>query len=272
MKRVRSIDRALLVIETLSTSGSMSLVQLRQHTGLDNATLLRILTTMMDRGWVRQLIVEKKYELSHSLGKTLGEQSRAYPIAELAAPILLELKGNRLGLPSDLCAITGAGLFEVVESTRLRGPMAPARTGLGLQPSLFRSAHGRAILAALPKVERDKHIDAFLNRARKEDVAWYRQDHLDNILEETSNNGYGLRQEKYWEPPFDESPPIGAIAIAIVTSTGVHGSISILWLEEHLSLEEVMQAGLIDELAQAVGRITKILEDNNIVAPVIDGH
>jgi DNA-binding IclR family transcriptional regulator len=37
----------------LSQSGSCSLTELRQKTGLDNAGLLRILGTMIDRGWVR---------------------------------------------------------------------------------------------------------------------------------------------------------------------------------------------------------------------------
>ena len=133
------------MIEVLSQSGSCSLTELRQKTGLDNAGLLRILGTMIGRGWVRQLIVEKRYELSHSLGDILGAEARAHPMAEIAVPILLELRQNPYSLPSDLCAIRGFGQFEIIESTRLRGPMAPGRTGLGLQPSLFQSAHGRVI-------------------------------------------------------------------------------------------------------------------------------
>ena len=132
IKRIRAVDRALLVIEVLSQSGSCSLTELRQKTGLDNAGLLRILGTMIDRGWVRQLIVEKRYELSHSLGDILGAEARAHPMAEIAVPILLELRQNPYSLPSDLCAIRGFGQFETIESTRLRGPMAPGRTGLGL--------------------------------------------------------------------------------------------------------------------------------------------
>ena len=79
IKRIRAVDRALLVIEVLSQSGSCSLTELRKKTGLDNAGLLRILGTMIDRGWVRQLIVEKRYELSHSLGDILGAEARAHP-------------------------------------------------------------------------------------------------------------------------------------------------------------------------------------------------
>jgi DNA-binding IclR family transcriptional regulator len=43
IKRIRAVDRALLVIAVLSQSRSCSLTELRQKTGLDNAGLLRIL-------------------------------------------------------------------------------------------------------------------------------------------------------------------------------------------------------------------------------------
>ena len=65
IKRIRAVDRALLVIDVLSQSVSCSLTELRQKTGLDYVGPLRILGTMNNRSWVRQLIVEKRYELSH---------------------------------------------------------------------------------------------------------------------------------------------------------------------------------------------------------------
>jgi len=267
IKRIRAVDRALLVIEVLSQSGSCSLTELRRKTGLDNAGLLRILGTMIDRGWVRQLIVEKRYELSHSLGDILGAEARAHPMAELAVPILLDLRQNPYSLPSDLCAIRGFGQFEIIESTRLRGPMAPGRTGLGLQPSLFQSAHGRVILAHMSDEMREKHIKAFLNRARKEDISWYNSGRLNAELEITRKRGYGIREELYWEPPFDETPPIGAIAVPIITREGIYGSLSLLWLEEHLSADTVIRSGLLDRLKASAGDISTKLTEGSIPAP-----
>lgn len=267
IKRIRAVDRALQVIEVLSQSGSSSLTELRQKTRLDNAGLLRILGTLIDRGWVRQLIVEKRYELSHSLGDILGAEARAHPMAEIATPILLELRQNPYSLPSDLCAIRDFGQFEIIESTRLRGPMAPGRTGLGLQPSLFQSAHGRVILANMTDHTRDLHVKAFLNRARKEDINWYNSGQLRDELEITRNRGYGLREEFYWEPPFDETPPIGAIAVPIRTEDGIHGSLSLLWLEEHLSADTVIKTGLLNRLQVAAGQISAKLTKQRIPPP-----
>lgn len=264
IKKIRAVDRSLIVIETLSQSRSLSLVQLRKKTGLDNATLLRILSTLIDRGWVRQLIVEKKYVLSHTLGAILSSASRTHPIAELAVPILLELKTNPFSLPSDLCAIVDDGVLEIVESTRLRGPMAPARTGLGLSPSFFRSAHGRAILAAMPEVLRNRQIEAFLKRARKEDIAWYQSGLLEKEIAKTKARGYGVRESEYWEPPFDEAPAFGAIAVCIKTDRDVFGSISLMWLEEDISLDDVVSSSMVGKLQTAAQQIAKKLVGNKI--------
>jgi len=268
IKKIRSIERALTVIETLSQSRSLSLVQLRQQTGLDNATLLRILSTLIARGWVRQLIVEKKYELSHNFGAIFGSASWANPITELATPILLTLKSNPLKLPSDLCAIKGDGIFEIVESTRIRGPMAPVRTGLGIRPSLFKSAHGRAILAEMPPSLRARQIDAFLRHASKEDVLLHTQGKVAEELEKTKIRGYGIREKNYWEPPFDDTPAFGAIAVCIKNQSGIYGSVSMLWLETNTSLELVIEAGMVEMLTTAARNIAHSLALNNIAAPV----
>lgn len=266
-KRIRALERGLVVIEALSQSRSLSLTQLRAKTGLDNATLLRILATLIDRGWVRQLIVEKKYELSHSLEKILGSDSTGHPMAELAAPILLSLKDNQLGLPSDLCAIMGDGQFEIVESTRQKGPLAQDRTGLGLRPSLFLSAHGRIILASMPAEKRMLHINAFLNRARKDDVSWYQRGLLKNELAIAQKQGYAIREKDYWEPPFDGTSSVGAIAVTIENETGIHGSLSLLWLEERHNLNEILEAGLLDRLNKAAKQIAASLSHHQIKAP-----
>ena len=129
-KQIRALERGLAVVEHLSRHGQSSLAALRAATGLTNATLLRVLATLRERGWVRRNIVEGQYELAHSLGDLLGANARAHPLAEYAAPILLDLKPRQLGLPSDLAAVIAPGKVEIIESTRLRGPMAPARTAL----------------------------------------------------------------------------------------------------------------------------------------------
>ena len=269
-KRVRALDRGLEVIEHLSNNGLSSLGSLRRATGLTNATLLRLLATLQDRGWVRRNIVEGQYELAHSLGALLGENARAHPLAEIAAPFLLEMKCRRLGLPSDLCAIVGPGRLEIVESTRIRGPLAPARTGLGIRPSMIFSAHGRAILGHLGGDELEAHLAHLRSSGKRRERQWLEDDKLAAEIQRTRELGYGQRDEDYWvEVGFDHGPNLGAIAVPIVSSSGLHGTVSVLWLRDDMDLHEVLELGALEDMRRAAARIGPALDRRRHRAPKI---
>jgi len=267
-KRIRALDRGLAVVEHLSNHGLSTLAALRRSTGLSNATLLRLLATLQDRGWVRRNIVEGQYELAHSLGDVLGANARAHPLAELAAPILLDLRPRRSGLPSDLCVPVAPGKIEIIESTRLRGPMAPARTSLGIRPSMLLSAHGRAMLGALPEPEVQSHLAALRNAPTREEIAYLDGPRLDQELRRTRARGYGLREQNYWvENAFDPGPDLGAIAVPILSRTGLHGTLSLLWLRDDMTLEDVLDQNRLDDLRAAARRIGAALDRAGLRAP-----
>lgn len=266
-ERVRSLERGLEIIEYLSRHTRSSLADLRQATGYSNATLLRLLASLQHRGWVRRNIVEGQYELSHSIGKVLGEKARAHPLAELAGPILLELKGRQAGLPSDLNAVVGAGRIEIIESTRLRGPMAPTRTALGIRPSMVLSAHGRAILAFSPERVAERHLESIRNMASKEETRLIESGFLEREIAETRQRGFGLREAAYWQAPFDPGPELGAMAVPIISKSGVHGSISILWMIDDMDINEVLAFGCLDDLQKAAKRVAEVLDRERIKAP-----
>ncbi len=268
-ERVRSLERGLEIIEFLSRRTRSSLADLRQATGYSNATLLRLLASLQHRGWVRRNIVEGQYELSHSIGKVLGENARAHPLAELAGPILLDLKGRRTGLPSDLNAVTGPGRIEIIESTRLRGPMAPTRTALGIRPSMVLSAHGRAILAFSPEPVAERHLESLRQIAGKEELRMIESGFLAREIEETRQRGFGLREAAYWQAPFDPGPELGAMAVPIISKSGVHGSISILWMIDDMGIDEVLAFGCLDDLQKAAKRVAEVLDREGIKAPDI---
>ncbi|MEL7527588.1 MAG: helix-turn-helix domain-containing protein [Pseudomonadota bacterium] len=267
--RVRSLERGLEIIEFLSRHTRSSLADLRHATGYSNATLLRLLASLQHRGWVRRNIVEGQYELSHSIGKVLGEKARAHPLAELAGPILLDLKGRQAGLPSDLNAVTGPGRIEIIESTRLRGPMAPTRTALGIRPSMVLSAHGRAILAFSPDPVASRHLESLRRIGSKEELRLIESGFLATEIADTRKRGFGLREAAYWQAPFDPGPELGAMAVPIISKTGVHGSISILWMVDDMRIDEVLAFGCLDDLQKAAKRVAEVLDRERIKAPDI---
>lgn len=269
-KRIRAIERGLSVIEYLSNHGLSTLAELRHATGLSNATLLRVLVTLQDRGWVRRNIVEGQYELAHSLAKILGANERAHPLAEIAAPIMLEMRTRELGIPSDLCALIGPGRLEIVESTRMRGPLAPWRTGLGICPSMIRSAHGRAFLAFAPKADREFHLQAALDLDYRADRQWLEGKRIEPVVEETRQQGYGLREEDYYiDADFDPLYDTSALAVPVMSQSGIHGSLSLMWLQRETSLEDVLALGSLKMLQSAADQIGAEMDRNGIKAPSI---
>ncbi len=171
-KHTRALNRGLVIIETLARNGATSLAGSAQGDGGSAMPrLYRLLFTLQERGWVRRNLVEGQYELAHSLGNLLGETSRAHPLAEHAAPILMGLRARDVGLPSDVSTMLAPGRIEIIESTRLRGPMAPSRTSLGIRPSMLFSAHGRIILALCSAPERAAHLSAIMASGSKDERA-----------------------------------------------------------------------------------------------------
>ena len=268
-KRIRALDRGLSVVEHLSNAGLSTLADLRAATGLTNATLLRVLATLQDRGWVRRNIVEGRYELAHSLGDVLGANARGHPLAEVAAPYLLDMRTRQLGFPSDLCALIGLGKMEVVESTRIRGPMAPGRTGLGIRPSMIRSAHGRAFLAFAAPAQFDAHIEAIRGAYSREDRQMLENGGFERHLAAARTQGFGLRDDDYFvHQGFDPGPDLAAMAVPILSQSGIHGTLSILWMREDTRLQNVLDLGGLDDLRRAASRIGAAMDHRGIKAPV----
>lgn len=268
-KKIRALDRGLSIVEHLSNHGLLTLAELRKASGLSNATLLRVLATLQARGWVRRNIAEGQYELAHSLGDVLGANARAHPLAETAAAVLLEMETRRLGFPSDLCAVIGPAKMEVVESTRVRGPMAPGRTGMGIRPSMIRSAHGRAFLAFASDDQFAVHMDALKRTESRENQRWMEDGRFAKSLAEAKQQGFGARDDDYFlMHAFDTGPDLAAIAVPILSRSGIHGTISILWLREDRTLEDILALGALTDMRKAASRIGAALDRKNIKAPV----
>lgn len=268
-KKIRALDRGLSIVEHLSNSGLLTLAELRKASGLSNATLLRVLATLQARGWVRRNIAEGQYELAHSLGDVLGANARAHPLAETAAPILLDMETRNRGFPSDLCAVIGPAKMEVVESTRVRGPLAPGRTGMGIRPSMIRSAHGRAFLAFADQDQFDIHMAALEQSESKENRLWLENGRFAAALETAKRKGFGIRDDDYFLlNAFDTGPDLAAIAVPILSKSGIHGTVSILWLRDDTTLEEVLAIGALADMRKAASRIGAALDRKRIKAPV----
>ncbi len=264
-KRIQSLQRAISVIELLARNGEASLAELRAGTGLSNSTLLRILSTLQDHNWVRRLLAEGRYELPFSFGNILVRGNRGLPLTEVASPHLIELQ-KQVGWPSDIAVPLPNGKMEILETTRIKGPLAPNRTAYGVRPSMVRSALGRAYLAnCAPEVQR-LHLAFIGKNGEKQDRTWVTNDTISEVIEQTRRQGHGVREIDYWAEPVDFGPDVNAIAVPVADNQGnAIASINLIWIRDVVRLQDMVSKTLpaLTNAAKQIGKAyAEIVKDD----------
>ncbi len=111
---VRSVERALAIVELLGEHQALGLEELHYLTQLPKATVSRMLLTLQEQGWVYRGLSDRRYRLRAR--RLFGDTQQRFKrqVVESAAPWLLELS-ERTGLVVDLSCFDGERL-EVMES------------------------------------------------------------------------------------------------------------------------------------------------------------
>ena len=98
---VRSVERALAIVELLGEHQALGLEELHYLTQLPKATVSRMLLTLQEQGWVYRGLSDRRYRLRAR--RLFGDTQQRFKrqVVESAAPWLLELS-ERTGLVVDL--------------------------------------------------------------------------------------------------------------------------------------------------------------------------
>ncbi|QMU23092.1 IclR family transcriptional regulator [Gordonia rubripertincta] len=135
------IDRAAVLLEEFRDGGDLTLSQLSNRTGLPRSSAHRLLSQLVELGWV------ERHGQTYTLGRSLFEWGalarRRSGLQEIAHPFLNELYATT-GLVVHLGVLEGNDV-RILDKVGY-GPIAlPTRIG-GLQPAR-RTALGKALLA-----------------------------------------------------------------------------------------------------------------------------
>jgi len=259
---VRSVERALHIIELLGEHKFLGLEELHYLTRLPKATLSRLLYTLRQQGWLYRNLSDQRYHLSarRLYGQPLEQQARH--LVEQAAPLLKELS-QRTGLVADISFFDGKHL-NVLDSAIppcLRKYYPRQRLKIGTeQCSWQHSAMGQACIAAL-------------NPAKLQRLLPYPPQpgelSLSSLLHKIRRRGFGQRTEGHWEYSTRLPFPIRAIALPIQNQQQVLGSIAIHWPQNRASVEEVKNNYLADlqAIVQRLQSTFKPLTTPEIVRP-----
>ena len=149
LPQIRSVHRALDVLEHLAEQGPSGLHDLHAGTGLSKSTLRRLLATLVQRRFIRMGISDGMYRANIATPSGIDSELtlRVGRLVEVARPHMLALTGE-VRWPSDL-HIYARGRMRILESTH---GLSPFGRNTGSKPdaelNIFAAASGLAYLAS----------------------------------------------------------------------------------------------------------------------------
>lgn len=244
-KANRSLQRGLQLLDHLARNGALGLADLARAAALPKPTVYRLLHTLATAGWVYRRRNDGRYialMVGNAGPQALAAAARA---AQLALPHLAELTA-RTGLAADLTWVIEPGILEVIDSTRRRKAGGVDPEVAGFRPSLAFSAPGRALLAASPAAERERHLRHLLRTDSPAERHAATSGQLAAEIARTQKRGYAIRAQGYWPQSSDYGREPMDIAVALVAGTKVLGCVSLVWPSEEAAPDALARRHLSD--------------------------
>ena len=148
----RALDRGLTVLECLarSRSGSESLAELHSLTDLPKSTLLRLLSVLERRGFVRSIADGARYRLGHSVVDLAESYRRGADVAGAALPYLTAL-AHETRQTANLGVLEGGRVLHVLVQEPERA--LRFRSVSGARDAVHCTGLGKMLLAGLVPAE-----------------------------------------------------------------------------------------------------------------------
>ncbi len=218
-KVMKSVDRALGVLRYFTVAEpELGLAEITRRTGLDKATVHRILTALSRNGLLEQISVSKKYRLGAEALRLARVREASIPISAIITPVLNHLAAET-GETAHATLGSGDGMLCI-------GISEPQRaTRVHVDPSamlpFYASASGQAY-SAYVDAERLKDIlevnqyEVFTNATPKDERDFLRR------IETARENGFAVAHGTFEEDTVGVAAPffdaggkaIGAVAVA----------------------------------------------------------
>lgn len=249
LKENRSLERGLIILETLAKSSAMSLADIHRDTGLPKSTLRRLLATLESRRFVRRSISDRKYRVTVNLPDITIEPvpPGLALMADIGLTHALDLT-KKIGWPSDIHVLEDSWT-RVVESTRTSSQFSMYNVKIDLRVNLFGSAAGTACLAEMDEETVRELYDRpslpDLLSPRRFALTWAQ---LQAQLDKVRSQGYGTRITNF-RGEIVPNDRLSVIALPIHKHGELMGALSVLWPKAYMSDAEFASLHLSDTLS-----------------------
>lgn len=262
-KQIRALARGLAVVNAIdSASGPVSLGELHHATGIDRATILRILATLEQEGWVYRGMGDKRYRLTYRL-HDLGEHVSVHDaIAQVAAPFLEQLQ-EELVWPSDIAIYDGQGMA-IIETSRRRTAIVLNREVVGYRPSMLKSAMGRAYLGFCDERRLGSILDRLKQQGGEEGRLASDDGYIRRLREGIQQRGYAQRDPSVFPLPSASEEEFDAIAVPVIVMGDVQACLSLVWVKSAHAGEEGVEARFAARLRDSAEALATAFQDQQL--------
>lgn len=230
--RVRALERGLEIVDALSQVGWATPSQLAKYTGINRATIYRLLHTLEQNGYVYCRLEDGSYFLTHRFRNIADGVKDEDWVSQVISPHLGNLL-SQVRWPSDFAMLT-SGRLVIRESTHRFSPMSIHRAMVGKEVPLLRSSLGIAFLSAVSDESREQILS--LASLAADD-----KNHLANNRDELMRQIRFARARSYAESVGGADPHLSGIAYPVCWRNYVLGSVNIMFFARAMSPTEVAE-------------------------------
>ena len=245
---VRSVERTLAVLALMNRRPISRVQELADEISLPPATVVRVLETLAQLGYVRKQSRRTGYTLTEKVHELSAGYHGLPTFLDHAKPVLEELTRHVLW-PAALSTISGTSMI-VRFSTIPNSPLSHTHSTLQKRLDLLTRAHGRAYLAFCPPAER-RRLFYELSEAQ---VTLLSPAELEDQM---SSHLHRVRELGYAERDHEIDPQTTTIAIPIMRENGVAAVVGMTFFRGANPKVSLLLQGL----QMAAAKIEKLIED-----------
>ena len=242
---MRTVEKALRLLDFFTDKRTeIGLSELAKLSGIDKATVLRMLSDMAECGFVEQKVDDKKWRLGAGVLRLARLREAAQPVSRVLNPILEKL-AEQTGETAHASLMSGRDLANI-------GVVEPPRANRvyiepGLVLPLHATASGLAVTAFLRPEQRERVLSRKLTAVTGQTPT--SRDRLAELVGLAHHRGYAVADQTYETEVYGLALPIfgpdgfacGALAVATPASR----------------MTEALEAQIVAALAPAAAEATQ---------------
>lgn len=242
---VRSAARVLQVLESVSIRGTVDLAGLQETTELPKSTIVRLLHTLIEAGYVRQVSRLGAYTLTERVVRLSAGFTHADGVVAIARSHLHRFTAT-YKWPVGI-ATYHRGALRLRYGTYDRSPMTTNIPILDRRMPMFATAHGRVYFAFCSETERKLILETLRKSPHAINLLARDQRSLRAIIRDVRAKGYSLRTVM----PRDR---ISGLAVPVLNRDIVVATISMRFFRSAMTPAEAVSSHLkpMQDLAAAI--------------------